>query len=80
MASNYPEHSRVALQEDLPGHGLSAGDVGTVVTAHHHRKGYEVEFCTLFGENATIVSLSPQQIRSLRPNELAHERELATAS
>jgi hypothetical protein len=80
MASNYPEHSRVALQEDLPGHGLSAGDVETVVTAHHHRKGYEVEFCTLFGENATIVSLSPQQIRSLRPNELAHARELATAS
>ena len=34
----------VILACDLPEHGLSAGDIGTVVLVHRGAAGYEVEF------------------------------------
>ena len=33
----------VILTCDLPEHGLSAGDIGTVVLVHRRAAGYEVE-------------------------------------
>jgi hypothetical protein len=40
------ELDTIVLTIDLPGFGLHAGDLGTVVLVHKHG-GYEVEFVTL---------------------------------
>jgi len=69
------ELDTVVLTCDLPEHGLKRGDVGTVVLIHS-RKGYEVEFTTLDGENMAVVSLSAGQVRSIGHREIAHARSV----
>jgi hypothetical protein len=41
------EHDSVVLTQDIPAHGLSAGDVGTIVLVHRGGAGFEIEFTTL---------------------------------
>jgi hypothetical protein len=67
------ELNTIVLTTDLPEHGLQAGDLGTVVLIHTHG-GYEVEFVTLDGETLAVVSLSPDQVRSVGRREIAHAR------
>lgn len=69
------ELESAVLTVDLPEHGLSAGDIGTIVLVHG-REGYEVEFVTLEGEPLAIVSLSTDQLRPVEPREIAHARAL----
>jgi hypothetical protein len=61
----------VVLTEDIPAHGLKAGDLGTVVLVHGHG-GHEVEFMALDGETVAVVSLSPAQVRAVRHWEIGH--------
>lgn len=67
------ELDTVVLTADLPEHGLSCGDLGTVVLVHG-AAGYEVEFVTLDGETVAVISLSPEQVRPIGPHEIAHAR------
>jgi hypothetical protein len=67
------ELDTVVLTHDLPEHGLKRGDLGTVVLLHGQR-GYEVEFVSLAGETLAVVSLRPEQIRSVGPREIAQAR------
>jgi hypothetical protein len=69
----------VILTRDLPEHGLSAGDIGTVVLVHRGNKGYEVEFMSLDGETIAVVTLFPDQVRPVQSGEIAHARSLAVA-
>jgi hypothetical protein len=71
-----PELERVALTNDLPEHGLKAGDIGMVVHAYSGHKGYEVEFVTVNGELIALVSVYPSQIRQLAPDEIASARQV----
>ena len=71
------EHDCVALTTNVPGEGLEAGDVGTVVHVHKGGEGYEVEFMTLTGDTVAIVTLLAGQVRPLTRRDLAHTRELA---
>jgi hypothetical protein len=73
------ELERVALTEDLPEHGLRAGDIGMVAHIYGERKGYEVEFVTLNGELIALVSLYPSQIRQLEQDEIASARRVKWA-
>ena len=73
------EHERIVLNEDIVGHGLKAGDVGTVVHVHSGNSAYEVEFLSLSGETETVVTLEADQIRPVRRHEITHARELAVA-
>ena len=66
----------VILTDDLLEHGLSAGDIGTVVLVHRGHKGYEVEFTSLDGETIAVVTLLANQVRPSRAGEIAHVREL----
>ena len=66
------------LAVDLPEHGLSEGDLGTVVLVHQNR-GYEVEFVTLDGETLAVVSLSADQSRPIGRHEIAHARAVSPA-
>jgi hypothetical protein len=70
------EHDRVVLKTGIPGEGLKAGDVGTVI--HIYRKGqaFEVEFLTLEGKTVAIATLEASQIRPVQKREITHARLL----
>lgn len=74
------ELSAVVLTADLPQYELRAGDLGTVVMVHQGGKGYTIEFTTLSGETVAVATLTSDQVRSTRANDIAHVRELATLS
>jgi len=69
------EHDRVVLKTDVPAAGLKAGDVGTVVHLYSDRKAFEVEFLTLDGRTAAVVTLEAGQVRPVGPREITHARE-----
>jgi hypothetical protein len=71
------ELDTVVLAVDLPEHGLSRGDLGTVVLVHED-KGYEVEFMTLDGETLAVVSLFADQVRPVGHGEIAHARAVSS--
>ncbi|MBK9124057.1 MAG: DUF4926 domain-containing protein [Chloroflexi bacterium] len=73
------EHERIALTVDVPEHGLKAGDIGMVVHIYGQHTGYTVEFVTVTGRTVALVSVFPEQIRALEPDEIATARRVATA-
>ena len=73
------EHERVVLKAPVPAEGLEAGDVGTVVHVYRDGEAYEVEFLTLDGRTAAVVTLEAAQVRAVGHREITHARELAAA-
>lgn len=73
------ELDSVILTCDLPEHSLNSGDIGTVVLVHRDNKGYEVEFVSLDGETIAVVTLFPNQVRSVKAGEIAHARSFVAA-
>ena len=73
------EHERVVLTTAIPAEGLEAGDVGTVVHTYGDGRAYEVEFTTLDGTTAAVVTLEASQVRPVGKREITHARELAPA-
>ena len=71
------ELDTVVLTNNLPEHGLEAGDVGTVVLVHQGGAGFEVEFSTLTGETLTVVTLTADAVRPIDRHEIAHVRRVA---
>ena len=71
------ELDRFVLTEDLPEHGLHAGDLGTIVMVHTPGgdytgpAGYTAEFTYLTGWTRTVVDLSPNQVRPAQKGEVA---------
>lgn len=73
------EHERVVLEAPLPAESLEAGDVGTVVHVHGDGRAYEVEFVTLDGHTAAVVTLEAGQVRPVRRQEMTPARSPAAA-
>ncbi len=73
------EHDRVVLKSAVPAEGLEAGDVGTVVHVYSDGKAYELEFTTLDGHTAAVVTVEAAQVRPVRGREITHARELQAA-
>jgi hypothetical protein len=73
------EHERVVLKTPMPAEGLEAGDVGTVVHVYRDGMAYEVEFLTLDGRTAAVVTLEAAQVRPVGHREITHARQLAAA-
>ena len=73
------EHDRVVLTTPLPAAGLEDGDVGTVVHVYNDGQAYEVEFVTLDGHTAAVVTLELSQVRPVSSRDLTHARELSAA-
>ena len=69
------EHDRVVLLEDVASASLEAGDVGTVVHIYESARAYEVEFVTLTGQTAAVVTLNADKVRPVRPADLPHARQ-----
>jgi len=72
------EHDRVVLVTAVPAEGLVAGDVGTVVHLYRDGQAYEVEFTTLEGKTAAVITLEASQVRPVGKREITHARELAS--
>lgn len=70
------EHDRVVLTAALHDEGLEAGDIGAVVHIYPGREAYEVEFVTLTGKTAAVVTVSAEQVRPVGSSEIPHAREL----
>ena len=63
------EHDRVVLTTPASTEGLEAGDVGTVVHVYRDGLAFEVEFTTLAGKTAAVVTLEgsdPWAVERLR--------------
>ena len=73
------EHERIVLKAAIPGEGLEAGDVGTVVHAYRDGLAYEVEFTTLEGKTAAVVTVEAAVVRPVNKREITHARELQPA-
>ncbi len=72
------EHERIVLAIDFPSESLVAGDVGTVIHVYHDGEAYEVEFITLDGKTAAVVTLEAAHVRPVGKREITHARELAS--
>jgi len=70
------EHDRVVLKTSVPGQGLKAGDVGTVIHVYKAREAFEVEFLTLHGETFAVATLEASQVRPVQKREITHARLL----
>jgi hypothetical protein len=73
------EHDRVVLTVAVPTEGLEAGDVGTVVHIYRDGLAYEVEFTTLDGKTAAVVTVEAAQVRPVGRHEITHAREMTPA-
>jgi hypothetical protein len=73
------EHDRVVLKSGLSAERLRAGDVGTVVHVYRDGLAYELEFTTLDGETAAVVTVEASQARPVHKREIAHARTLQAA-
>ena len=71
------ELDTVALLRDLPEHGLTKGDLGTIVHVYADGKAYEVEFMTLTGDTIGVLTLETGDIRPINEREIAHARQVA---
>ncbi len=72
------EHDRVVLVTNASSEGLVAGDVGTVVHVYRDGQAYEVEFTTLEGKTAAVITVEAAQVRPVGKREITHARELAS--
>ena len=72
------EHDRVVLAAAVPEEGLVTGDVGTVIHVYRDGQAFEVEFTTLEGKTAAVVTLKADQVRPVGKREITHARELAS--
>ena len=71
------ELERVVLTEPVPKECLETGDVGTVVHVYGDGQAFEVEFTTLDGQTAAVVTVEASQVRPVGRREITHARELA---
>ena len=69
------EHDLAVLTVPVPSEGLEAGDVGTVVQVYKNGEGYEVEFFTLDGRTAAVVTLESSQVRPVTARDITDTRE-----
>jgi hypothetical protein len=69
----------VVLTHDIEEYGLKYNDTGTVVHCYENNLAFEVEFMTDEGETIALLTLRPEDIRSMGHKEILHVRELALA-
>lgn len=73
----------VILTEDLPEHGLCAGDVGTVVERHvvpGREEGLSVEFFDMTGRTVAVVTKPVRYFRSPTETDRPSVRVLSETS
>lgn len=72
------ELERVILLKPIPGEGLEAGDVGTIVHLYGDGQAYEVEFVALDGHTRAVATVEADQVRPVTRRDMTHSREIQT--
>jgi hypothetical protein len=78
----YELYQDVILTEDVPAHGLCAGDVGTLVERHvlpGKEDGYSVEFFDMTGRTVAVVTIPSHQFRQPAATDRPAARTLVQA-
>ena len=73
------ELDTVILSRDVEEYNLRSGDIGTAVHVYDNNVAYEVEFITGSGETIAVLTLTPEDVRPIRQQEILHVRELVLA-
>src|SRR5262249_16469888 len=72
------------LTVDMPGDGLCAGDLGTVVERHQvpgsGEVGYSVEFFDMTGRTVAVVTVPARSLRAPTSTDLPSVRAVAKSS
>ena len=71
------ELDSVVLKRDLAEHGLTAGDLGTVVFRYPDERSLEVEFLTADGKTLVVLTLDEGDLRKTGEGEILHVRALS---
>lgn len=72
----FQESNMIVLTHDVEEFGLKQGDIGTIMHCYKDNKAFEVEFITADGKTVALLTLKPEEIRSLKNREVLHVREL----
>ena len=70
------ELDTVVLAHDIEGYDLKQDDIGAVVHCYEGNRAFEVEFVTGSGETVALLTLTREDIRSIRRKEILHVREV----
>jgi hypothetical protein len=73
------EHERVVLTTAIHGEGLEPGDVGVVLHVYADGLAYEVEFTSLDGHTAAVVTIEADQVRPVSRRDMAHARTISAS-
>jgi hypothetical protein len=65
MATHIELLATIAVREDIPALGLTAGEVGAVVEILGDGKAFEIEFCDNSGQTYGLHTLKANQIIAL---------------
>jgi hypothetical protein len=74
----HKELDTVVLRDSIPEHHLEAGDIGAVVTIHPNNS-IEVEFVAASGMTRALLTLKPDQIRPIDPDDVLSVRKQSAA-
>lgn len=69
----------IILTRDIKKYGLRKGDMGAVVNVYDDGKAAEVEFVTATGKTAALVTLTIDDVRSIKQDDILHVRGFAAA-
>jgi hypothetical protein len=75
--STIKELDIVVLTAPVPEEGFERGDVGTVVHVYQDGQAFEVEFTTLDGRTAAVVTVEASQVRPVGERDITHARHMA---
>jgi hypothetical protein len=68
----------VIVTEDMLEHQVLAGDLGTVVEVYESPQlAYEVEFVKPDGSTRALLTMRPDQVRSLLANDVLTTRQIS---
>ena len=73
------ELETVILSRDIEEYSLKSGDIGTAVHVYNNNVAYEVEFIAGSGKTIAVLTLTPEDVRPIRQQEVMHVRELVLA-
>lgn len=69
----------VALTVDVAEHGLSRGEIGTIVECYHDGEAFEVEFVAQDGYTYALIPLLREQVIVLRQKRTPSDAEAVSA-
>jgi len=73
------EHERVVFEVSRARRRAGSRRRGTVVHIYRDGLAYEVEFTTLEGDTAAVVTVEAVDVRPVHKREITHARELVHA-